>query len=106
MLLMDKGIARLEGGDLAFIVVDANDGMTDLCKADSRDQANISRANDRDLNGFAHVVRRMDFLQNYVMLPVYWTEHQSRCVARMCCRFVTRRCEPEPGAEAGITSLK
>jgi hypothetical protein len=33
--------------------------VSDLGEADSRDQADVTRANDRDLNGFAHSLQRM-----------------------------------------------
>jgi hypothetical protein len=33
--------------------------VSDLSEANGRDQADVTRANDRDLNGFAHGLRRM-----------------------------------------------
>ena len=63
VVLVDEGVAGLEGCDLVFVVIDADDGVTDLGEADGGDQADITRANNGDLNGFAHVLRQMVLLQ-------------------------------------------
>ena len=59
VVLVDEGVAGLEGGDFALVVIDADDGVSDLGEADSRDQADVTRANNCDLNGFAHGLRQM-----------------------------------------------
>ena len=52
--LVDEGVARFEGSNLAFVVVDTHDVVADLREADGRHQAHITGANDCNLNRFAH----------------------------------------------------
>ena len=57
VVLVDEGVAGLEGGDLALVVIDADHAVADLGEADGRDQADVTRTNNCDLNGFAHGLR-------------------------------------------------
>ena len=57
MVLMDERISTLQGGYLALVVVDADDIVAHLCKADSCDQADIAGADDGDLNWLTHMIR-------------------------------------------------
>ena len=41
---MDEGVAALESGDLALVVVDADDVVAHFSKTDGGDQADISRS--------------------------------------------------------------
>jgi hypothetical protein len=52
---VDEGIARLEGGDFAFVVIYTDDAMPNLSEADCRYQAHVSRSDDCNLNWFAHI---------------------------------------------------
>jgi hypothetical protein len=56
---VDESVAGLEGGDFSLVVIDADHAVADLGEADSRDQADVTRANDRDLNSFAHGLRQL-----------------------------------------------
>lgn len=57
MLLVDQRGACAQRLHLALIVVDAEDLMSHLCKADRGHQANVPGTNHRDLDGFGHRFR-------------------------------------------------
>jgi hypothetical protein len=54
VFFVDEDVAGLKSGDFALVIVDTDDIMSDLRKADDRNQANVTRANNRDLDNFAH----------------------------------------------------
>ena len=56
MLLVDQGVPGFERRDFALVIIDADDVVTNLSEAYGRDQADISRTNDCNLNSFAHGV--------------------------------------------------
>ncbi len=41
-------------GDLALVIIDANDGVTHLCKTNGGDKADVSGADNSNLNVFVH----------------------------------------------------
>ena len=63
VLLVDEGVAGLKGGDLALVVIDADDGVADLGETDGRDQADVTRPYHGDLNGLAHGIRHTSMMQ-------------------------------------------
>ena len=63
MVLVDEGVAGLECGYLALVVIDADDVVANLGETDGRDQTDVTRANNCDLNAFAHGLRQMVLLQ-------------------------------------------
>jgi len=58
---VDQGVARLEGGNFAFVVIDTYDIVADLSEADGGDQTDVSRTNNSYLNGFAHGFGELTF---------------------------------------------
>jgi hypothetical protein len=60
---VDEGVAGLESSDLLLVVIDTDHAVADLGEADGRDQADVARANDCDLNGIAHGLWQMLPLQ-------------------------------------------
>jgi hypothetical protein len=54
IVLMDEGVAALQGLDLSLIVIDAYDRVAHLCETDSGYQPDVSRTDDSNRNGFAH----------------------------------------------------
>ncbi len=56
VFLVDQSVSGLQGGDLALIVIDADDGVSHLSETDSRDKADVPRTYDCNLDGSAHTV--------------------------------------------------
>ena len=54
MFFVDEDVAGLKSRDFALVIVDTDDIVSDLRKADGRNQANVTRANNGDLDSFAH----------------------------------------------------
>ncbi len=54
VVLVDEGVAALEGGDFALVIVDADDVVAHLSKADGGDQADVPRSDYGNLNVFTH----------------------------------------------------
>jgi hypothetical protein len=52
---VDESISALKGGDLPLIIIDADDRMTHLSETDCSYQPNVSRSDDSNRNGFAHI---------------------------------------------------
>ena len=42
MVLVDEGVPALEGGDFALVIVDADDIVAHLGKADGSDEADVA----------------------------------------------------------------
>ncbi len=57
MALVDEGVAGLEREDFALVVIDTYDVVANFGEADSGHQANIARANHRDLYRFGHDIQ-------------------------------------------------
>jgi len=60
---VDEDVAGLKRGNLVLVVIDADDGVSDLGEADGGDQADVTRSNDCRFECFAHGLRQMVLLQ-------------------------------------------